>query len=120
MALANVILDEEEHPDRPKTIAIGDLREFDYETFLNTVRTNQDPFELGLLREMKAARKAHKRRTNTRAEEKARRSALEHTWDLAEEDGTLEECGCCFENQPAVNMVYCNGDRPHVSSRTFP
>ncbi|KAL2257598.1 hypothetical protein VTK26DRAFT_9421 [Humicola hyalothermophila] len=47
------------------------------------------------------------------AEEKQKQEEEAENFKRAKTEGTISECGCCFDEQPRNRMVHCNGDVLH-------
>ncbi|KAI9741460.1 MAG: hypothetical protein M1818_004266 [Claussenomyces sp. TS43310] len=60
------------------------------------------------LRELQAARRTRKKADDRRQTEQQTIADEEENTRRAERDGTMAECGCCFEDHPLNRMVHCN------------
>ncbi|KAL2164945.1 hypothetical protein VTH06DRAFT_241 [Thermothelomyces fergusii] len=83
-----------------------------------TLRTgNREPAEVDALEAFDAARaicaaKAEARKSKE-AEEKRKAQEEEENLQRARADGTVGECGCCYDELALNRMVHCDGDSPH-------
>lgn len=65
------------------------------------------------LRELKAARRVRKRAEEKREAEKEAELAEEENVKKAQAEGTMLDCGCCFDGFPLNRMVHCENDPMH-------
>jgi TRIAD3 protein (E3 ubiquitin-protein ligase RNF216) len=79
--------------------------------FIATISADKDRVEV--LRELQAARRIRKKADETRAAERQLEVEEEANVRKSEEEGTMQECGCCFGDYPLNRMVHCNNDTMH-------
>ncbi|KAL2190385.1 hypothetical protein L209DRAFT_740969 [Thermothelomyces heterothallicus CBS 203.75] len=78
---------------------------------------NHEPAELDALEAFNAARavcaaKAQARKSNE-AEERRKAQEEEENLQRARADGTVAECGCCYDELALNRMVHCDGENTH-------
>ncbi|KAK4098303.1 hypothetical protein N658DRAFT_432311, partial [Parathielavia hyrcaniae] len=60
-----------------------------------------------------AARAVSEAKAQARAEEKRKEEEEQGNWEQAKAEGTIAECGCCFDENPLNRMVHCDGSVCH-------
>jgi TRIAD3 protein (E3 ubiquitin-protein ligase RNF216) len=83
------------------------------EMFISTIDVARQQEKADILRELQAARRVRRKADAKRASE--RQAELEEEANLlrAQEEGTTQECGCCFGDYPLNRMVHCDNDEMH-------
>lgn len=81
-----------------------------------TIRDSTTPDRTRALEELRAARQVCEAEQSRRNTARAKVLEEENNFKQAQEEGTIAECGCCFDEQPLNRMVHCdNPDAEHVS-----
>ncbi|KAK4126441.1 hypothetical protein N657DRAFT_543963, partial [Parathielavia appendiculata] len=69
--------------------------------------------EKDALEAFNAARTVCEAKAQARAEEKQKEEEEQENWERAKAEGTIAECGCCFDDKPLNRMVHCDGSVCH-------
>lgn len=77
-------------------------------TIERMMQTGYQIQEAEILRELRAARRMRKKAEAKRQAEFQAEIEEEKNLRKAEAEGTMSECGCCFNDYPLNRMVHCN------------
>jgi len=79
-----------------------------------TIAVEEDPRTKSALEELRASRVVvSERRAEREAAEKREQDEKDNVY-AAVADGTITECGCCYDELPMNRMVHCDGSTLHV------
>ncbi|KAL3296707.1 ring finger protein [Colletotrichum asianum] len=79
-----------------------------------TIRDSTTPDRTRALEELRAARQVCEVEQSRRNSARAKVQEEENNFKQAQEEGTIAECGCCFDERPLNRMVHCdNPDAEH-------
>ncbi|KAJ0287899.1 hypothetical protein Brms1b_004032 [Colletotrichum noveboracense] len=79
-----------------------------------TIRDSTTPDRTRALEELRAARQVCEAEQSRRNSARAKVLEEENNFKQAQEEGTIAECGCCFDERPLNRMVHCdNPDAEH-------
>ncbi|KAI8151352.1 E3 ubiquitin-protein ligase RNF216 [Colletotrichum sp. SAR 10_70] len=82
-----------------------------------TIRDSTTPDRTRALEELRAARQVCEAEQSRRNSARAKVLEEENNFKQAQEEGTIAECGCCFDEQPLNRMVHC--DNPDAEHRAM-
>ncbi|KAI8280486.1 hypothetical protein K4K60_004910 [Colletotrichum sp. SAR11_57] len=82
-----------------------------------TIRDSTTPDRTRALEELRAARQVCEAEQSRRNSARAKVLEEENNFKQAQEEGTIAECGCCFDERPLNRMVHC--DNPDAEHRAI-
>jgi E3 ubiquitin-protein ligase RNF216 len=95
------------HPRRMKR----EYREEDIKIALRT--QGVPPHELLAMRELQVARRERAKADEKRQAKRQAELEEEENLRIAIAEGTMTECGCCFDEYPLNRMIHCKNEEPH-------
>lgn len=110
--------EREWNPSNPTYVKLKTSRkmnaEYNEQNLQAVITTHSESPEIReVILEIQAARKVRAKADEDRAAEHLRQLAEEANERQAQLDGTMSECGCCFEDYPMNRMIHCDSDTLH-------
>ena len=90
---------------------VPEYLEQNLDAFIATISGDKERADV--LRELQAARRIKKKADEKREADRQLELDEEANVRRSEEEGTMQECGCCFCDYPLNRMVHCNNDTMH-------